>query len=270
MSLVARRLLQHRGFRDDLVQDAGPYPERLAVPHLVDQLEQLRQALSGLRGDEQILGVRHEGQCALDLLRELLHGLVRLFYQIPLVDGNDDALAPLVGDAGDLRVLLRHAFRSVDHQDDDVRPLHRCHSADDAVALDIFFDLRLSPQSGSVDKDILLPVPYHHRVDGVPGGSRHVGDDHAVFSQEAVDDGALSDVRLPDDGDVGTGIFRILRFRCRREVGRHRLEKVSEAQAGGRRHRDRISHGQIVELVDIVLELREAVHLVHGQHHRLL
>ena len=49
-----------------------------------------------------------------------------------------------MSDTGDLCVLLSDSLNGIDDHEDHISALHRCHSTDNTVALDILFDLALS------------------------------------------------------------------------------------------------------------------------------
>ena len=106
------------------------------------------------------------------------------------------------------------------------------------------------------------------RIDRVTGRSGNVGDDHAVLAQQLIDHGALSDIRLTDEGDLD-GIILVLFCRLNREVPDHLIEHVADAELVHRRYTERITEPQIIELVNIVTELLEAVDLIHTENDRL-
>ena len=111
---------------------------------------------------------------------------------------------------------------------------------------------------------------HHHRIDCVARRSRNVRDNHAVFAEQAVDDGTLSHIRFSDQRYLRAFVLFLFRLRNRREVRLNRLEQISDAEAARRRNRNRISAGEVIELVNIVFELCETVHLVDREHHGLL
>ena len=138
----------------------------------------------------------------MDLVRKLLDRVIVFLDQIPLVDGYDHSLASLVGNAGDLGVLLGDPFLGVDHEDRDIRSLHRADRAHDHIALQVLFDLVLAPEACSINEDVLLAVMLYARVDGVAGRSRDVRDDQPVLSDQPVYNRRFADVGLSDDCDV--------------------------------------------------------------------
>ena len=99
----------------------------------------------------------------------------------------------------------------VDDHEDNIRPLHSSDSTDNAVPLQLFFDLVLSAQPGSVNEDIFFPVVHDLRVNSVSRCSCHIRDNDPVLSQEAVDDRGFAHIRFSHDGDPGPVILLFLR-----------------------------------------------------------
>ena len=237
--------------------------------HGVDGLKEPVQPLSRLCGNEDQLRVGHEGEGVFDLLRKAVNGLVILLHGVPLVDGDDHSLSPFVGDARDLGILLRHAFHGVDHKDDHIRALHRSHGAHDHVALQLLLDLVLPAQARRIDEDIFLPVMHHLGVDGVPGRSRDIGDDHPVLSQQTVDDGGFPHVGLSHDRHPGPLVL-LLRLALFRKMGDHLIQHISQSHPVCRGNGMRIPDPQVVKLIYVRHIFIEAVHLVHHKDDRLV
>ena len=118
------------------------------------------------------LRIRHIGKDISDFAFVLSHCLIVLFNGVPLIDNNNHAFPTFVGNPRDLSVLLSHAFHRVDHHQHNVRPLHCRHRANNAVTLQLFFDLALSAKSCRINKDIFSSVMDNLRVNGV---SRRTG-----------------------------------------------------------------------------------------------
>ena len=131
-------------------------------------------------------------------------------------------------------------------------------------------NLGLSPYARRVNEDILLSVVHHHRIDCVARCSRNVRDNHAVFAEQAVDDGTLSHIRFSDQRYLRALILFFFSLVDRREVCFDGFQEIADAEAARRRNRNRISAGEVIELVNIVLKLCETVHLIDREHHRLL
>ncbi len=202
------------------------------------------------------------------MVRVLVNGLVILFHRIPFIDRHNDSLAALMRNPGNLRVLLGHALLGVNNHQDHIGPFNGRHGPDDAVALQLLPDLILPAQPRGVDKHILCPVVYDLRIHRVARRACNIRHDHPVFAQQLIDNRRLAHIRLAHDRDPGA--FVLLLFgRILREMGRHRVQKLSQAQARGRRDRNRIPDPKIIKLIDVVAEFLKAVHLIHGQDHRL-
>ena len=102
LALIRRRLLHCNSFSHDLIEHAGGDTHGLVLAHHINELKHLVHTLSCYGRDKYHLSILHEGQGILDLFGELVDSLVVLLDGIPLVDGNDDALAPVMGDAGSM------------------------------------------------------------------------------------------------------------------------------------------------------------------------
>ncbi len=114
-------------------------------------------------------------------------GFIIFFDGIPFIHGNDNTLAALVRDAGNLCVLLRHALGSVNYDDNDIRALHRRNSSDNAEALKFLLDPALSAQSGRVNKYIFAILPGYCRVNGIPRCPGNIRDNHTIFAEQTID-----------------------------------------------------------------------------------
>ena len=194
--------------------------------------------------------------------------LVILLDRIPLVDRDDNSFSALVCDSGNLGILLRDALRRIDHDDADIRPLHRCHRTDDAVALDLFLNLILPSKTCGINKDIFFSVVGNVGINRIARGSRNVGDNHTVLLCQLVNEGGLADIRLTDDRNL-RALVLLLVLRIVREVLDHFIQHISKSQHGCRRDRKRIADAEIVELIHIRHELLKAVHFVDHKHDRL-
>ena len=89
----------------------------------------------------------------------LVNGLVIFLDGIPFIHRNDHAFTLLMGNSGDLGILLGNALGSVNHHNHKVCPLYCGYGTDHAEALNLFLHLSLAAKSCSVDKNIFLAVP---------------------------------------------------------------------------------------------------------------
>ena len=158
--------------------------------------------------------------------------MIVLLHKIPFVDCYNNGFASVVGDAGNLRVLLRDALLGVDHEDRYVRSLDRAYRADDHIALKVLLDLILAAKSRRIDKDVFFPVVFYSGVDGVPGRSGDVGDDHSVLPDQPVHDGRLADVGLSYYRHVDRVVLFLLAASCP-EVFHYLIEHISDTGAVG-------------------------------------
>ena len=166
-----------------------------------------------------------------------------------------------MGDAGDLGVLLRDAFRGINDEYRHVTALHSGDGTDDTVPLQFFFHLALSAQSGRIDKYVLLSISRHCGINGVPGRSRDRGDDDSLLTQQTVDNGRLARVRLTDDRNLRALILFFLFLRLR-EMFHHFIQQISQTQLARCRDWYRVAQTQIIELINVGHKLFKAVHLI--------
>ena len=210
LTLIGRGLLHGYSLCHNLIQHAGCHTHGVVLADDIDGLEQLGQSLTRLRRDEQKLRIRHERQSIAHLFRKFVNSLVVFFDSIPLIHNDDRSLASLMGNSGDLRILLRNAFFRIDHQYHDLRTLHGTDSTDDHVTLQFFLDLILTTESRSINEDIFLAVISDLSVHRVSGSTCDIGYDQTVLTQQLVDQGRLPYVRFTDDSHTGAIIFLFL------------------------------------------------------------
>ena len=88
--------------------------------------------------------------------------------------------------SGDLGVLLGDAVVGVDEDQAYVRPVDGA----DGTHIGIFFDgvvhLALPAHTGGVDEAVFPGLVFKIGVDGVPGGTCHVGDDDPLLAENPV------------------------------------------------------------------------------------
>ena len=171
-------------------------------------------------------------------------------------------------DPGDACISLCDSLGRVDQHETDIRAIHGRDGTNDGVTLDIIVDLSLPAKTRRIDEGIFLSVMHDLRIDRVTGRAGNVGDDHAVLAQQLIDHGALSDIRLTDEGDLHR-IILVLFCRLDREVPDHLIEHVTDTELVYRGYTERIAEPQIIELIDIISELLEAVDLIDAENDRL-
>ena len=184
---------------------------------------------------------------------------------VPLVEHERRRARGLHRQLGDPQVLGGDAVGRVAHDERDVGPLGRALRAQRRVVLDRVAHLALAPHAGGVDERHPAVAHDERHVDRVARRAGHVGDDHAVLAQEAVDERGLADVRPPDDGephDVLVGLVVVLG-----QERHERVEQIAAAEPLGGRHRDRLAEPESVELGG-ERHVAHRVDLVGGDEHR--
>ena len=126
--------------------------------------------------------VLEEGQFSTDVFFKLMARLAVLFDEVPLVDDDDAAFARFVDVACDFRILFGNAFRRIDDQDGNVRPIDGPQSPDDAVPFDRHVDFGLAAHAGRIDEDEVRSFIRPMRIDRVAGRAGHVADDDPILS----------------------------------------------------------------------------------------
>ena len=105
-------------------------------------------------------------------------------------------------------------------------------------------------------------------VNRIPGRSRDIRYDDALFSQEFVDDGGFSYIRLSYDCYPWTLILFFLPGMIR-EMLRHLIQHIADPQAGRRGYGHRIADSQIIELIYIRHKLVKIIYFINHQDYRL-
>ena len=127
-----------------------------------------------------------------------LHRVELALLVVGLVDRDDDRRRRTAKQLGGLRIGWRHAGRRVDDEDDDVGlgDGQACLLLD--PSLDRVVGIELQP--AGIDDDEAPGVPLGVAIQAVPGRARAVLDDGRAPTDDAVEQGALADVRAAHDG----------------------------------------------------------------------
>ena len=133
--------------------------------------------------------------------------LVVLLNGIPFIHCNDNALAALMCNSGDLGILFGNTLCRIDHDHDNMCTLYCGHSTDHAVTLDLFFDLAFAAKSGGIDEDVFLALPFDLGINSISCGSCDIGHDHTILAEKPVDKRRLADIRFTYNGDLRDIIF---------------------------------------------------------------
>ena len=172
-------------------------------------------------------------------------------------------------DARDMDILLGDSLYGIDQYDADIGPVHGGDRADHRVSLDLIRHPSLPPKPRGVDEDVALSIVDDLRVDRIPCGPRDLGDNDAVFPEELIDHRALPHIRLSDEGDPDPVILRFL-LQTLREMLQKLIQQIPEPQLIHGGHTEGIPEPQLIELIDLIPQLLEGIHLVHAEHNRLM
>ena len=169
-----------------------------------------------------------------------------------------------MGQARHLRVLLRDSLRGVNQNQAHVRALDGHSGPEDAVLFNGLLHLALPPEARRVDEDEFALVVFKPGVDSVPGGARHVGDNHPLLPQDFVHQGGLSRVGLSDNRHLD-GVVLLFLPVLRREVLEAGVQQVPGAVSVDGGDGDGVPQPQVIELIEIRVRGPGGVHLVHRQ-----
>ena len=185
-ALVRGRLDPDRGVGQHAVEGACGDPHGVVGGHGVHGLENLVHPEPRQGRDKQHRGVGHIGQGLPDGLLVLVHGFGVLLHRVPLVDQDHRGLSGLMDQTGDFRVLLRDALVGVHHNEAHVRPGDGVHRAHVGELLHAVVHSGLLPHAGGVDEHVFPVFIFEVAVDGVPGGTGHVGDNDTLLPQDVI------------------------------------------------------------------------------------
>ena len=118
---------------------------------------------------------------------------------------------------------------------------------------------------GGVDEHELALADEQRHVDRVARRARDVGDDHALFAEEAVDERGLADVRAADDREAN-GVVVGLRVALGQQLD-DAVEQVAGAEPLGGGDRQRLAQAEAME-VRGERQLADAVALVRRDDRR--
>ena len=254
-SLVRGRLHAGRGVLKDVVEHAGRDAHGALVGHGVDALIELADALARQGGQEDDRRVGEVAEVATDLCRLLSHGVRVLVHKVPLVHDDDAGLSGLVGQTGDLCVLLRHALDGVDEDQADVCALNGGDGSEIGIFFNGVIDLGLAPHSGGIDEAVFAEFVFKIAVDGVARRSGDIGDNDALLPENAVEQAGFADIRLADDGNVDD-LALVLLLGGGGEVRNAPVEQVAGAVAVDGGDLDGVAEAERIEFVDVGLSRR--------------
>ncbi|MNJ36171.1 hypothetical protein D3C77_309500 [compost metagenome] len=269
---------------EDLRQAAGWPAGNRRLERVLNRLVQVAHASAMQRRDEVNVGEVYEEQPALKLGLHVV-ALARL-HAVPLVQGDDNGATGFQGKAKQVQVMVNHTFAGVHDEDHHVGVLDRLQGFHHRELFDFLVDLAALAHTSGVDQRVLLFVTLEGNVDTVAGSTRLVIDDHPVFTEHAVDQGRLANVRPADDGDLDAIFFARARdthrflafgdvgvdlflFLVARELAQHRFKQVVDATALGTGDANGVAHAQWRELGDGHLRI-DVVDLVGHQERALV
>ena len=166
-----------------------------------------------------------------------------------------------MGNAGNLRVLLCHPLCSVYHHNHHICPVNGCHSTDNAVTLQFFFDLVFPAKTCRINKSVFFPIVLYQGINGISGSAGDVGNNHAVLSQNFINQGRFSHIGFSHYGNFRN--VALLFLSCVFiKMGHYFFQHISQPQHGSCGNRHRFSNTQIIKFISIHHKLLKTVHFV--------
>ena len=95
----------------------------------------------------------------------------------------------LLDQAGDLLVLRGDSFHGVDDQRANISPRNAFFRTHHAKNFDRGIMFAARSNSGGVDQDVVLAIPFVRHVDGIAGCSGDLADERALMMQNRIDQG---------------------------------------------------------------------------------
>jgi hypothetical protein len=126
-----------------------------------------------------------EGQAAAKRSHALITSV--LVHAVPLVDGNDQRTPFFHGATDEGQILVGEILARVDHDHRNLGRSNGLQSLDNAEFLYRFLNARAATDAGGVDQREALAVSIERHTDGVARGAGHIGNDEALFAEQAVD-----------------------------------------------------------------------------------
>ena len=106
---------------------------------------------------------------------------------------------------------------------------------------------------------------FNHRIGCIPCRTCYIGDDGTIFSSNAIHQRGLSNIRLPDDGNMNGIFIQILRILRRKQLI-DTIQQISGSMSMHRRNGIRIAQPQIIELVNFHRGISQLIALVDGKY----
>ena len=174
-----------------------------------------------------------------------------------------------MSNSGNLGILLGHAFFRIDDKHDDIGALYRADGADDHITLQLFFNFIFASKTCRINEDVLFSIMHYLGIHRIPRCTCNIGNDHPVFTDQAVNNGRFADIWFSDNRNFRT-IILLFHLCIFREMTYNFVQHIADPHPVCRRDRPRITDSQIIKLIDIRHVFLEAVYFVDYQNHRLV
>lgn len=92
-----------------------------------------------------------------------------------------------MGDTGNFGILLGDTLGCIDQKNDDICALYGRYCTDDAVPLQLLFDLVFLSKTCGIDENIFISIVHDRGIDRIARRSGDIGYDDTVRAQQFVD-----------------------------------------------------------------------------------
>ena len=170
--------------------------------------------------------------------------------------------------ACDLGILLGDAFVGINEDQAHICPLDGIDGTHIGVLLNGIIHLALAAHTGGIDKAILSGLIFKIGVDGIAGGTCHIGHDDTLFTQNLVQQAGFAHIGLTNNGHLDNVTFFLFPIFFR-DVLQHPIQQVAGTVAVDSRGFKQITDAQTVEFKHIGVSQTNGVALIDSQRNGL-
>lgn len=204
VAFVFGRGIFDEGVLKEAVQLAGANDLLGVVADAGDRFEDVLDGVTFHGGDADERGVVEEEEFAAQVFfgrfnasRLLSAGME----EVELVGDDEAGFLFLLDEAGDLAILGGHAGGEIDDEKTEVGASNGAFAAHGGEDFDGVFHTGPFSKAGGVDEVVFFVTPDIGDIDSIAGGAGDFGDDGSLVLEDGINEGRLSSIGLPDDGN---------------------------------------------------------------------